>query len=246
MEANNDHEIDDLLAPTKPRSDKQNATATSNLENDKPSSLPAQVHNNDGNNMVLHQQPPAVHHWTPLVAETQQIVQQEALNGKFLTWLQQKYPGALLCHVKRAENGRQDLAHMAPLLILRNREFCVEFLDERLRVPGNVNILQKSLFTVLTSSDNPPLLHDINSTPLDWKTLFTDDTTRHQTPFHAQQGALNGVSATCESALGGATYQLQQFGRIRIRHQSDNFDITGAPGDAPSKSALLSATYQNC
>ena len=83
------------------------------------------------------------------------------------------------------------------------------------RVPENVNILRRNSFTVLTSSENPPLLHDINSATLKWKTLFTDDTTRRQTLFHAQQEALNGAPATCESAIGGTTYQLQQFGKIR-------------------------------
>ena len=57
-----------------------------------------------------------------------------------------------------------------------------------------------------------------------------------------QQEARNGVPATCESALGGATYQLQQFGRIRICHL-ENVDITGALGDVPGESALVSATY---
>ena len=68
--------------------------------------------------------------------------------------------------------------------------------------------------TVLTSSDNPPLLHDINRAPLDWKTLFTDGTSRRQTPFIAPQETLNGVPATneiCESAIGEATYQLSEW-----------------------------------
>ena len=59
---------------------------------------------------------------------------------------------------------------------------------------------------------------------------------------------MNGVPATnenCESALGGATYQLRQFGRIGIR-RLDKIDITGAPGDVSGESALGSATYQNC
>ena len=71
----------------------------------------------------------------------------------FLIWLREKYPDALLFHVERAGGGRQDLALMASLPIFWNRELCVEFLDERLRVPGNENILQKNLFTVLTSSE---------------------------------------------------------------------------------------------
>ena len=112
-----------------------------------------------------------------------QIVQQEALNDKlFLTWLQHKYPDALLCHVNCAGSGSQDLALMASLFIFWNRELCVEFLDKRFRVPQSVNILQRDLFTVLTSSDNPPSIHDINNAPLDWKTLFTDSTTRNEHP----------------------------------------------------------------
>ena len=69
--------------------------------------------------------------------------------------------------------------------------------------------------TVLTSLNNLFLLHDINSAPLDWMTHFTDGTRRLRTPIHDQQEALNGAPATCESAIGELTYQLQQFGRIR-------------------------------
>lgn len=71
----------------------------------------------------------------------------------FLTWLRMKYPNELLFHVERSGGGRQDLALMASLPIYWNREWCTEFLDERLRVPGNESILQRNLFTVLTSAE---------------------------------------------------------------------------------------------
>ena len=71
----------------------------------------------------------------------------------FLTWLRTKYPNELLFHVERSGGGRQDLALMASLPIYWNRELCVEFLDERLRVPGNEGVLQRNLFTVLTSAE---------------------------------------------------------------------------------------------
>ena len=72
---------------------------------------------------------------------------------KFLKWITSKYPDAMLFHVERSGGGRQDLALMASLPIYWNREWCVQFLDEQLRAPGNENILQKNLFTILTSSE---------------------------------------------------------------------------------------------
>ena len=75
-------------------------------------------------------------------------------HGKlFLTWIRTKYPNELLFHVACSGGGRQDLALMASLPIYWNRELCVKFLDERLRVPGNEGILQRNLFTVLTSAE---------------------------------------------------------------------------------------------
>lgn len=70
MEANNDHKIDGPSAQTKPRWDKQNAVATSNLDNNKPSPLPTQQHDNN-NNMVPHQQLQTPHQQTLLGAEAQ-------------------------------------------------------------------------------------------------------------------------------------------------------------------------------
>ena len=50
MEANNDQKFDGLPAPTNvPRLDRQNTTATSNLDNDKPSPLPRQHYDNVDN-----------------------------------------------------------------------------------------------------------------------------------------------------------------------------------------------------
>ena len=170
--------------------------------------IPTQRHaveNDDNGNMVRNQEPQAPPQQTPLVAATQPIVDQEALNGqledvganddnndrdsdnnnedkdnnamnwldhwslrpevqealdnelkKFLAWLQQRHPDDFSRHVERAGGGCQDLTPMASHSIIWNRELCVEYLDKRLCVPGNVNILQMNLFTVLcTSSDNP-------------------------------------------------------------------------------------------
>ena len=71
----------------------------------------------------------------------------------FLIWLRERYPDAMLFHAERAGGGRQDLALMALLPIFWNCLWCVELLDERLRVPNNNNILQKNLFTVLTCAE---------------------------------------------------------------------------------------------
>ena len=74
------------------------------------------------------------------------------LSERSLKFLTTKYPDAMLFHVERSGGGRQDLALMASLPIYWNREWCVQFLDEQLRAPGNENILQKNLFTILTST----------------------------------------------------------------------------------------------
>ena len=62
------------------------------------------------------------------------------------------HPGALLLHVERASGSRQDLCVEGAGAVYWNRKYWVEFLDERLRNPGD-NILQENLFIVLTSCE---------------------------------------------------------------------------------------------
>ena len=56
-------------------------------------------------------------------------------------------------HVERASRSRQDLFLIGSLAIYWNRQYCVEFLDEQLRIPGKGNILQENLFVILSSAE---------------------------------------------------------------------------------------------
>ena len=61
---------------------------------------------------------------------------------EFLPWMELRHPGALLLHVARSKGSRQDLVTNGAGCLYCNRQYYVEFLDERLRIPGAANILQ--------------------------------------------------------------------------------------------------------
>ena len=71
----------------------------------------------------------------------------------FCEWMKHNHSGKLLMHVERASGSRQDLFLIGSLAIYWNRQYCVEFLDEQLRVPGKGNILQENLFVILSSAE---------------------------------------------------------------------------------------------
>ena len=68
----------------------------------------------------------------------------------FYAWMKENHPGSLLLHVERTAGSRQDIVVEGAGAIYWNRQYWIEFLDERLRLPGG-NILQESLFIVLSS-----------------------------------------------------------------------------------------------
>jgi hypothetical protein len=70
---------------------------------------------------------------------------------QFLAWVRKHYPNEFLLHTERANGNRQDLVCMGADAIFMNRPLNVEFLDKRLRVRGNENILQQNLFIILSS-----------------------------------------------------------------------------------------------
>lgn len=59
----------------------------------------------------------------------------------FCNWIIKNYPLEFLLHAERATGSRQDLICMGPDAIYMDRPLNVEFMDERLRVRGNKNIL---------------------------------------------------------------------------------------------------------
>ena len=69
----------------------------------------------------------------------------------FNKWMKEHHAGELLLHVERAGGARHDLFVEGFPAIYWNRVYCIEFLDERLRLSGEGNILQENLFIILSS-----------------------------------------------------------------------------------------------
>ena len=70
---------------------------------------------------------------------------------EFKEWIKKNHPGELLLHVERASGSRQDLFVEGAPAVYWNRQYCIEFLDEQLRLPSKGNVLQENLFIVLSS-----------------------------------------------------------------------------------------------
>ena len=68
----------------------------------------------------------------------------------FCEWMKSTHSGELLLHVERSSGSRQDIFVEGAPAIYWNREYCIEFLDEQLRIPGKGNILQENLFVILS------------------------------------------------------------------------------------------------
>ena len=56
-----------------------------------------------------------------------------------------------LLHAERANSNRMDVICMRADAVYNNRPLNIEFLDKRLRIKDNANILQENLFVVLSS-----------------------------------------------------------------------------------------------
>lgn len=69
----------------------------------------------------------------------------------FRDWIIKNYPMEFLLHAERANGNRMDVICMGADAVYINRPLNVEFLDERLRIKDNANILQENLFIVLSS-----------------------------------------------------------------------------------------------
>ena len=69
----------------------------------------------------------------------------------FRDWITKNYPMEFLLHAERASGNRQDVICMGADAVYINRPLNVEFLDQRLRIKDNANILQENLFIVLSS-----------------------------------------------------------------------------------------------
>ena len=69
----------------------------------------------------------------------------------FRDWIIKHHPMEFLLHAERAAGNRMDVICMGADAVYINRPLNVEFLDERLRIKDNSNILQENLFIVLLS-----------------------------------------------------------------------------------------------
>ncbi|KAL7553861.1 hypothetical protein ACHAWF_017485 [Thalassiosira exigua] len=67
------------------------------------------------------------------------------------SWMIKHHPMKFLIHAERAMGDRQDLICIGACPIYWSQEYCIEFLDERPMMKNGDNILQKNLFTILTS-----------------------------------------------------------------------------------------------
>ena len=70
----------------------------------------------------------------------------------FRDWMNVYHPGAVLFHVERTSGSRQDLCVEGAGAIYWNNKYWVEFLDQRIRYPGD-NILEENLYINLTSCE---------------------------------------------------------------------------------------------
>ena len=69
----------------------------------------------------------------------------------FRDWIIENYPMEFLLHAERSNGNRMDVICMGADAVYNNRPKNVEFLDKRLRITDNANILQENLFIVLSS-----------------------------------------------------------------------------------------------
>ena len=68
----------------------------------------------------------------------------------FREWMKSNHPEELMLHVTRSGGNRMDILLEASPAIYWNRQYCIEFLDDKLRMIGSSNILQMNLFILLS------------------------------------------------------------------------------------------------
>ena len=72
---------------------------------------------------------------------------------EFLKFMRDNYSDEYLYGVTRSSGSRQDLICMGSIAIYMNRNYNVEFLNEKLTLKNHDNILEENLFTILVSSE---------------------------------------------------------------------------------------------
>jgi len=77
----------------------------------------------------------------------------------FREWILNNYPMEFLLHAERANVNCMDVICMGANAVYNNRPLNDEFLDKRLCIKANANILQENMFAVLTSLEMIAVSH---------------------------------------------------------------------------------------
>ena len=125
----------------------------------------------------------------------------------FREWIIENYPMEFLLHAERAAGSRQDLIYMGADAVYMNRPLNVEFLDKKLRMIGNENILQKNLFTILSSLEMISvlrffsILHVAVVIPFRWLAGNTHKLAKHGWGARSMGRAVDILHTTCGKIL---------------------------------------------
>ena len=126
---------------------------------------------------------------------------------QFRTWMIENHPMEFLMHAERALGNRQDLVCMGAGPIYWNRQFCVEFLDERLMMLDGSNILQTNLSCLLTSVEMIAvtrffsILHVSIMMPFRWLAGNTHKLAKHNWGPRSMGRAMDIIHRVCDELL---------------------------------------------
>ncbi|KAL7546176.1 hypothetical protein ACHAWF_015185 [Thalassiosira exigua] len=125
----------------------------------------------------------------------------------FRLWMMEHHPEEFLMHAERALGSRQDLICMGACPIFWNREYCVEFLAERLAMKDGENILQSNLYTILTSTEMIAvsrffaIVHLSMFMPFRWLSGQTHKLAKHNWGPRSMGRAMDLLLDACEEIL---------------------------------------------
>jgi len=122
-------------------------------------------------------------------------------------WIIENHPMDFLLHAERAAGNRMDVICMGADAIYIDRRLNVEFLDERLRIKDNSNILQENLFIVLSSLEMIAvsrlfsILHVSIVIPFRWLAGNTHKLAQHKWGARSMGRAVDILHTACGQLL---------------------------------------------